>query len=49
MRTVAECVETEDEAKWLRDQGVDYFQGYFFGRPDTKPAWRLAPEAGPAV
>lgn len=40
MRTVAECVETEAEAKWLQEQGVDFFQGYFFGRPDTKPAWR---------
>jgi EAL domain-containing protein (putative c-di-GMP-specific phosphodiesterase class I) len=40
MRTVAECVETEAEAKWLLEQGVDYFQGYYFGRPDTKPAWR---------
>jgi len=43
MRTVAECVETEAEAKWLQEQGVDYFQGYYFGKPDTKPAWR-APE-----
>ena len=43
MRTVAECVETEAEAKWLQEQGVDFFQGYYFGKPDTKPAWR-APE-----
>jgi diguanylate cyclase (GGDEF)-like protein len=40
LRTVAECVETEAEANWLREQGIDLFQGYFFGRPDTKPAWR---------
>ncbi len=49
MRTVAECVETEAEAKWLQEQGVDYFQGYFFGKPDTKPAWRLALEGGQAA
>ncbi|MCW5774158.1 MAG: EAL domain-containing protein, partial [Rhodospirillaceae bacterium] len=40
LRTVAECVETEAEARWLLGQGVDLFQGYYFGRPDTKPAWR---------
>ena len=43
LRTVAECVETEAEANWLREQGIDLFQGYFFGRPDTKPAWRERP------
>jgi diguanylate cyclase (GGDEF)-like protein len=42
LRTVAECVETEAEAEWLRAEGVDLFQGYFFGRPDTAPAWRAA-------
>jgi EAL domain-containing protein (putative c-di-GMP-specific phosphodiesterase class I) len=40
MRTVAECVETEAEAKWLSNEGVDFFQGYYFGKPDTQPAWR---------
>ncbi|MBL8665411.1 MAG: EAL domain-containing protein, partial [Candidatus Odyssella sp.] len=49
MRTVAECVETEAEAKWLLEQGVDYFQGYYFGKPDTKPAWRAALEAEKAA
>jgi EAL domain-containing protein (putative c-di-GMP-specific phosphodiesterase class I) len=42
LRTVAECVETGAEAEWLLEQGVDLFQGYYFGRPDTKPAWRDA-------
>jgi diguanylate cyclase (GGDEF)-like protein len=44
LRTVAECVETEADAEWLRAEGIDLFQGYFFGRPDTKPAWREGAE-----
>jgi EAL domain-containing protein (putative c-di-GMP-specific phosphodiesterase class I) len=40
--TVAECVETENVAQWLRAYGVDLLQGYHFGRPDIKPAWRRA-------
>ncbi|MGH7005756.1 MAG: EAL domain-containing protein, partial [Alphaproteobacteria bacterium] len=44
LRTVAECVETEAEANWLRAEGIDLFQGYYFGRPDTKPAWRQSPD-----
>ncbi|GHG72879.1 signal transduction protein [Alishewanella longhuensis] len=31
--TVAEGIETEDEAKWLIDNDVDLLQGYLFGRP----------------
>ncbi len=31
---VAECVETEAEAEFLRAQGVDYLQGFYFGRPE---------------
>lgn len=30
---VAEGVETEDDAKILRDMGCEYAQGYFFARP----------------
>jgi len=30
---VAEGVETEQQVSWLIDQGVEYGQGYFFGRP----------------
>lgn len=33
IRTVGEAVETASEAKFLRDIGVDYGQGYFFGKP----------------
>jgi EAL domain-containing protein (putative c-di-GMP-specific phosphodiesterase class I) len=31
--TIAELVETEELAAALRDTGVDYGQGFFFGRP----------------
>jgi len=44
--TVAECVETNEEAAILANEGVDLLQGYFFGRPELTPAWRqktLAP------
>ena len=33
--TVAEGVETEEQASWLRDHGVDYLQGYLISRPLT--------------
>lgn len=31
--TVAEGVETEEQADWLRDHGVDFLQGYLISRP----------------
>lgn len=33
MRTIAEGVETEAQAEWLRELGCDIGQGYFFARP----------------
>ncbi|WP_143596122.1 putative bifunctional diguanylate cyclase/phosphodiesterase [Tistlia consotensis] len=43
LRTVAECVETAEEAEFLADEGVDLLQGYHFGRPEMLPPWRAAP------
>lgn len=39
MFTVAESVETAEEAEWLRRAGVDCLQGYLFGAPRTQPLW----------
>ena len=33
MLTVAEGVETPEQARWLRDRGVHFFQGYWISRP----------------
>ncbi len=41
MRTIAEGVETEAQADWLRDLGCDIGQGYFFARPMSADAFRL--------
>lgn len=39
MQTIAEGVETEAQADWLRDLGCDIGQGYFFARPMTADAF----------
>ncbi|MFQ5958658.1 MAG: putative bifunctional diguanylate cyclase/phosphodiesterase [Alphaproteobacteria bacterium] len=39
LKTVAECVETEEVARMLADEGVHYLQGYFFGRPSFERPW----------
>ena len=33
MRVVAEGVETREQADFLKENGCDYFQGYYFSRP----------------
>ncbi len=51
LETVAECVETADDAAFLVGEGVQYLQGYYFGRPSIERPWldeRLT-RAGPAV
>ncbi len=40
MYVVAEAVETEDDAEWLRDAGVGCMQGYLFGAPTVTPDFR---------
>ena len=42
MLTVAEAVETAGEAAFLQAAGFDCLQGYYFGMPTTRPAWRDA-------
>ncbi len=45
MMTVAEFVQGAAEARILHDLGVDYFQGFFFGRPSLILGATLEPEA----
>ena len=42
MFTVAENVETPEEAECLRALGVDCQQGYLYGAPTVRPAWTQA-------
>jgi EAL domain-containing protein (putative c-di-GMP-specific phosphodiesterase class I) len=39
MVCVAQSVETESEAQWLRALGMDCLQGYLFGPPAALPDW----------
>ena len=44
LQTVAECIETEEEAAILTKEGANFLQGWYFGRPEVNPAWRKAPK-----
>ncbi len=46
LRTVAECVESGEDARTLQDHGVDYMQGYFYGRPDLNRPWSATAALG---
>lgn len=39
IKVVAEFVETQEEADLLREMGVDYAQGYFFGKAEPAPSY----------
>jgi EAL domain-containing protein (putative c-di-GMP-specific phosphodiesterase class I)/GGDEF domain-containing protein len=39
LQTVAEMVETGEAAKILMDLGVEYMQGYYFGKPVNERVW----------
>lgn len=52
MFTVAEAVETAEEAAFLADIGVECVQGYYFGAPSLTPPWKedaapVVPRRGP--
>ncbi|WP_158841182.1 putative bifunctional diguanylate cyclase/phosphodiesterase [Saccharothrix deserti] len=40
---VAEGIETQAQADWLRNAGCAYAQGYLFGRPDLPENWNAHP------
>jgi diguanylate cyclase (GGDEF)-like protein len=39
LETVAEWVETEEEAEMLRGEGIDFLQGWHYGKPEIEPPW----------
>ena len=39
LKSVAECVESGEIAKMLMELGVDYLQGYYFGKPMNYRKW----------
>ncbi|MGE0109689.1 MAG: EAL domain-containing protein, partial [Bdellovibrionales bacterium] len=39
LRTVAEGIETQEVADWLRAEKVDMLQGFFLGRPSFERPW----------
>jgi PAS domain S-box-containing protein len=43
LRTIAEGVEDEATLDLLRDEGVDYAQGFHLGRPAPLESWRPVP------
>lgn len=41
MLTVAEAVETSQDAAFLTQAGVECMQGYYFGAPTVRPPWKV--------
>lgn len=48
MFTVAEAVETAEDAAWLTRAGIDCMQGYYFGAPTIMPPWKAPAANKPA-
>ncbi|HBM90945.1 MAG TPA: hypothetical protein DD400_03590, partial [Rhodospirillaceae bacterium] len=36
---VAEGIESEEVAVWLRDENIDMLQGFYLGRPSFERPW----------
>ena len=52
IQTVAEGVETQEVATWLRNARIDYLQGYYFGKPSLdrpQDVSKSSPAAAPAA
>ncbi len=45
LKSVAECVASAEDADILRGFGVNYLQGFYFGRPEVEPSWLRVPES----
>lgn len=45
--TIGECVEDAQVAALLAHEGADLMQGFYFGRPELKPLWRLGAAVQP--
>lgn len=45
MLTVAESVETAEDAAFLIEMGIDCLQGFYFGAPTIAPPWNAPPSA----
>lgn len=46
MVTIAEFVESADDARMLGEFGVDCLQGYYFGAPAIRPRWEPCRQEG---
>ena len=47
LKTCAEFVENAEDAAFLVKAGVDFLQGYHFGRPDFQRRWRVGERIQP--